>query len=520
MSCLVALLAAVFVNSDAWNFWFDDALATADREGLRQAVERDVDFYVAKGGVEAIFYNMNFQRSFYPTKVGTPYWKDCAIGEDGKLTLRGRPIPGVKGEESPEATYRKMFLTSKNMNEKFPEFMSYRYAYCHRKGVEMWHSMRMNDIHHAVIGMEFRPQHGDLWLDHKECVRAWYRHTWRSEWNDNALDYGQKKVYDYHLAMAREYLLDYPSDGLEFDWLRSAPVFKPGFDECNMPMLTEFVRTVKGYAREAEKKWGHRVRIAMRVPARVRDAYGMGMDIGTWAREGLVDVIIPGGVPGTATEQDIDIAIYRALAPKPIVIAPEINCRVGTRPNWTITYDHKTDIGFASAFYQAGADAIYFYNHFPYQDAQHPWIKDFYAQAANRETVAAMARRHVYTWHQRTGEGRFEEENLPLAIWPQCCNGSVKVNCGEKVAGRTARVVFGTLKPFAADVLVNTVKCAAPVAATPVDVPRRKGAETFYYAADIPTGVLHDGVNAVEFFNKSDFTLEPHQLIWVEVAID
>ena len=147
-------------------------------------------------------------------------------------------------------------------------------------------------------------------------------------------------------------------------------------------------------------------------------------------------------------------------------------------------------------------------------------MKDFFAEAADRAKVASLPRRHVYTWHQRTGEGRFEEENMPHAIWPQCCNGGVKINCGEKVTGRAARVVFGTTKPFSTDVLVNTVKCVAPVKAEPVNVPRRKKTETFYYTSEIPSGTLHDGVNVVEFFNTSDFTLEPGQLIWLEVVVD
>ncbi len=517
---IAAMLAAVFINSDAWNFWCDSRLATASREEIRQAVERDVDFYAARGGVEAIFYNMNFQRSFYPTKVGTPYWKDLSIAEDGTLRLRGKELSQVKGEESPETTYRRMFLTVRNVQEKFPEIMSYRYGYCRKKGVEMWHSMRMNDIHHATIGMEFRPQHGDLWLDHKEYVRAWYRHLWRSEWNDNALDYGQRPVFDYHLAMAREYLMDYPSDGIELDWLRSAPVFRPGFDEPNAALLTEFVRGVRRAADEAGRKWGHRMRIAMRLPARVRDAYGLGMDVATWAREGLVDVLIPGGVPGTATEQDPDVAIYRALAPKPVIIAPEIDCNVGTRPGWTISFDRALDAGFASNFYSQGADAIYFYNHFPYHDRDYPWVKEFYAQASDRAVVAKLPRRHVLTWHLRTGEGRFDEENLPSAIWPKCCNGGVKINCGEGTAGRTARVVVGSILPLDVDVLVNTVRCGRAAAAEPARVPRRKGKDARYYSAEIPAGALHDGWNVVEFFNNGDVTIEPRHVVWLEVVID
>ena len=507
----------VYVNSDAWNFWIHGDIAALDREGLRKAVERDVDFYADGGGVKAVFYNMNFQRSFYPTKVGTPYWKDCAIGPDGKLTLRGKPLSAA----GDEAVYRMMFNAVTNMTARFPEYMTYRYEYCHRKGVEMWHSMRMNDIHHTPLGSEFLPQHGDLWLDHKESVRAWYRHTWRGEWNDNALDYGRKEVYDYHLAMAREYLLDYPSDGFEFDWLRSAPVFKPGFDEKNMQLLTVFVRQVKAYALEAEKKWGRRIRLAHRVPARVRDAYGMGMDIAAWAREGLIDVLIPGGVPGIATEGDQDIAIYRALAPKPIVIAPEIDCRVQSRPGRSIDFDQALDAGFASGFYEQGADSIYFYNHFPRMDSEWPWIKGFFALAADRRAVAGLARRHALTWHQPTGEGRFTEENLPHAIWPKCCNGGVKINCGEATAGRKAHVVIGAVIPLEIDILVNTVKCPAVRRCDPASVPQSgKGETAYYHEAEIPSRALHDGWNDIEIFNNGDVTIDPKHFLWLEVTIE
>ena len=80
-------MSGIFINSDAWNFWLSEPLETYGRDELARAVERDVDYY-AVPGVEAVFYNMNFQRSFFPTKVGTPYWKDCSIGPEGRLLLQ------------------------------------------------------------------------------------------------------------------------------------------------------------------------------------------------------------------------------------------------------------------------------------------------------------------------------------------------------------------------------------------------------------------------------------------------
>lgn len=522
-----AFAGGVYVNSDAWNFWLDPAMGSMSRDGLRQAVEQDVDFYAVKG-VKAVFYNMNFQRCFFPTKVGTPYWKDISFDKDGKMLLRGQPITYDAGERAsgdPDWGYRTMYHAVTNMVRSFPEYMSYRYAYCHRKGVEMWHSFRVNDIHHATLGLEWRPQHGDFWLDNKDCVRAWYRHTWRGEWPDGTLDYGNDRVFDYHLGIVREYLMDSPSDGLEFDWLRAVPVFKPGFDDVHRDRLTRFLREARKIADAAEKKWGHRIRFAHRVPARVRDAWGLGMDIPAWAREGLVDVLMPGGCPGTATEQDCEVALYRALAPKPVVIAAEIDCSVFVRPGWGMSIDGKVfgnafDAGFASSFYQQGADGIYFYNHFPRHGRKHPWVHGFFAEASDRATVAKMARRHPATYHTRCGESRKDESPFPEAIWAKCCNGGVNICCGEGNAGRAARVVLGATVALDVDVLVNTVPCGRAKAMERTEDYPSGRVKTTYYAVEIPAGALHDGFNNVELFNRSEKTIMGTDLVWMEVVVE
>ncbi len=512
-------MGKVFVNSDAWNFWVNEDLSRMDRDGIVAAMRRDVDFF-AQPGVEAVFYNMNFQRSFYDTKVGTPYWKDCAIGPDGRLTLRGRPVESIAGEESPEPTYRQMFLNSKSAHDKCPDLMALRYAYCREKGVEMWHSMRMNDVHHTPLHSEFRPQHSDLWLDNKErLARAWYRHFQRIVWSDNGFDYGIPEVYDYHLRMMREYLLDWESDGIELDWLRSLPDFKPGFDEANAPILTAFMRETRKTAREAEAKWGHRVRVAVRVPGRVRESFAGGMDVAAWAREDLFDVLVP-TCTSTSTEQDYDIAIYKALAPGRI-IAPNIDYSMCSAPGYGMTFTAESDAGFISNFYQQGADAIYFYNHFPRHEKAKPFTRGSFALAADREGAARAVRRHIVTRHEQVGEGMFPELTYPRWIWPMCANGGVRVNCGEGVAGRVARAVVGATCKLDVELLVNTVKCAPSQAPLPSPLPAgRKDAPANYAQFDIPAGILHDGFNNVEIFNRDGHTIESHEIVWMEVRVE
>ncbi|MBO5680778.1 MAG: hypothetical protein J6T08_03585, partial [Lentisphaeria bacterium] len=123
-------MSGIFINSDAWNFWI-----AKPEQMTAEGIRADVDFYTAGGGVEAIFYNMNFQRSFYPTKVGTPYDKDLEVTEDGTLLLRGEPVTKENGADE----YKMFYINYTTLKKNCPDYMQLRYDYCHEKGVEMWH---------------------------------------------------------------------------------------------------------------------------------------------------------------------------------------------------------------------------------------------------------------------------------------------------------------------------------------------------------------------------------------------
>ncbi len=473
----------------------------------------DVDFY-AQQGVEAVFYNLNFQRVFFPSEKCTPIWKDCEIAENGDLLLRGR-------KTNPE--YKDMVQNSKALWEQIPDWMQFRYDYCKQKGIEMWHSMRMNDVHHSQLNNEHVPQHGDLWQERKDLIRAWYRHTWRSDWHDNGFDYAQQEVYDYHLNMAREYLLQWESDGIELDFLRSIPVFKPGYDEMNKGILTQFMRDLKALTLEAEKKFGHRIRIAVRVPYSVLDTIGVGMDIPAWANEKLMDVVIPGPMH-CSTENTQEIELWRILLPEGIILAPCIDYVCQTCPGYAVDLENALENGFMSSYYQMGADSIYFYNHFPRMKNSIPHVNEPFIYGNDRNEVAKRARRQLYTCHQAPGEGKFSyctPTPFPGIIWPQCCNGTAKINAGEQTAGRSAKIILITKKKVDVDILLNTVKCPLTTDVPDMKYPKPKNGEDFYFTVvNIPAGLLHDGWNAVEFFNRhATEDILDKDYVWLEIAI-
>lgn len=518
-----AALAAVFMNSDAWNFWTDNALEGRSREELVAAVEADVDFY-ADAGATAILYNMNAQRALFPSKAATPFWKDVAEGEDGRLLLRGKPL----ATDQDETAWRKMAARARHVAEILPDFMRVRLARCRARKVEMWHSMRMNDVHYTYLGNEWAPLHSDMWLDRKDLLRAWYRHSWRCEWSDNGFDYAKKEVFDAALALVREYLLDYESDGIELDWMRCLPVFVPGNDESNAPILTRFMRETRRVAAEAAAKWGHPVRVGVRVPARVREACGAGIDIASWAREGLVDLVVP-SPKDTSTEMDCDVALYRALCPRPIILAPDLDYDCRSDATHDVKFCAEIDRGFLSGWYHDGADAAYLYNHFPRHAGKgHRGYPAYVTALGDRAAVARLPRRHVFTRHVPVGEGRFPRSPYWSVVWKNGSNGSVKVNCGEGVAGRRAKVVVGVKGPFEGDILVNAAKCTdveilsgGEADGLPKPLPRvvESSFRLGYVVADVPLGVLHDGWNAVEIFNRGARDLSADCFLWLEIML-
>ncbi len=511
----------IFINSDAWNFW-----EGKPEEMTAQKIRDDVDFYAEKGGVQGIFYNMNFQRCFFDTKTGTPYWKDLEE-KDGKLFLRGKEV------EKDGKYYLQLFRNITAMRKNCPDYMQLRYHYCKSRGVEMWHSMRMNDVHWSTLGDEFRPQHSDRWQEKKEELRAWYRHTWRSIWTDNAFDYGQDSVYEYHLKLAEEYLLDYESDGIELDWMRACPVFKPGYDEAMTDRLTQFMRDVRALADRAEQKWGHPLRIAARVPYRVNDAMGMGMDVPAWCREKLIDVLIP-SPDGLCNEQDAQISLWRIVAPD-VILAPCIDYAYTAARGWVVQFKKDLDCALAGNYYQQGADTVYLYNHFPrHKKDTSAKVQEFFAVAGDPEKVAAEPRRHVITRHEPCGEGKFPELTFPPAIWCGCCNGGVKINLGQKTAGRQGRVLIGATVPLNIDILLNAEYCKQdkePVFPSELEtaedaafkrlLPEKNNEKTYWVSAAVPEGIIHDGWNDVEIFNHGidGHTITDSELIWMEVSL-
>ncbi len=226
---------------------------------------------------------------------------------------------------------------------------------CKKIGKKPWLSVRMNDCH----------------------VQSWLKSEFFYKAKENGWLLGKKYGYfgeclNYKISEVRKMMLDYideqinryDADGIELDFMREIYCFDyidDNLNEC-IEIMNDFIRKIKSIVSNAEKKYGHKIKIAIRLNRDIDQALAFGFDARTWAKEGLVDVIVPSprwsncdsGIPIETWKKELDgVEILGCL---------ETLISSGTSGIARMTAE--TARGLSASFLSAGADAIYLYNYF------------------------------------------------------------------------------------------------------------------------------------------------------------
>jgi len=243
--------------------------------------------------------------------------------------------------------------------------------FCHSHNLQFFPSFRMNDVHesrhknwartaiwkrenpHCLLG-----KHGD---DHRypmSSPRAWWA----------AKDYAVAEVRDRQFLVIEEMCEMYDLDGVELDWLRSPLFFEPTMDlepvaQKHIDIMNQFVRRIRRMTERVAKKRSRPLLVAVRVPMSVERSLAIGLDVQTWLREDLADVLIVGaGYVPMAMAQSVrnmvafarpfDVPVYACIS------ASGLQARTGydTVEAWR---------GAAMNVFQGGAKGVYLFN-FPY----------------------------------------------------------------------------------------------------------------------------------------------------------
>jgi len=494
---------SLFINDDPTNFLFTRSAEEMTEEGLRKSI----DAY-ALGGAKTVLLCGNALKAVYDSQVFDPMWKDVTSDKNGVLFYRGKKL---------ERPYDILARNSRLLTENTKDPFGYRIRYGRSLGLRMFLSMRMNDVHNVHIPDNLLVP--DFWREHPDYQ---VMHADAPYWFGLTFNYAIPAVYDYHLAMVREYLTRFAPDGLELDWMRMPYYFQPGTEAENAEILTRFLRSARRYADECAERSGHPVELLCRIPPRPEDARRMGFDVSTWAREKLINGVVLTSF-WASTDFDMPIELWHTLLGEDVAVTAglEILCRC-TPDDVHACFNQKEMIfGFASSFYYRGSEGIYLFNHMegPGSTPEHPGrtgmrnYGDYEAvlqTLGDRSRTEAQARRHVVTYLDRQAHavGMPVDSILPLGMFPEGF-AHIRINIGGSVCGRKAQCVFSCDNGEPTEFLVNSVPCKLEATGQTLF-----GRVENALVSELPEGVLKEGDNIVSF--KGNPSLK---ITWCEIDL-
>ncbi len=107
------------------------------------------------------------------------------------------------------------------------------------------------------------------------------------------------------MDVAEEACERYDVCGFEYDFMRCPGYFNYGEEKANTPLMTQLIRDTRTVLDNIGKKKGRTLGLSVRVPNTVDGAIRLGLDVRTWIKEKLVDIIVPSTFLSADTEEDI-----------------------------------------------------------------------------------------------------------------------------------------------------------------------------------------------------------------------
>lgn len=180
-----------------------------------------------------------------------------------------------------------------------------------KRGREVFFSYRINGSDNDP---DFDPPHDfkDP-IPFKAARPEWMIQLWHAYW-----DFTRSEVRDLKLNVLREVATRYDYDGISVDFARIPVLFPEGTQWERRDLLTDYMCQLRSILIDIGSDRGRPYLLAARVPEDLAGCHFDGIDVETWVRESLVDILVVG-----ARTANADVAAYRRLTTgTPIRIYP------------------------------------------------------------------------------------------------------------------------------------------------------------------------------------------------------
>ena len=236
--------------------------------------------------------------------------------------------------------------------------------YGHRAGLEVFLSMRVNDVHdYRLEGGPNDPLMSPMKRAHPDWLLGGAGRA------RTAYNFARPEVRDYKLGLASEAIDNYDLDGLDWDFCRNPILFPEGQERDGSLLLTDLMKRIRTALDGKSGKVGRQLLLSVRVPGSLAEALAAGIDVRAWLREGLIEIVIVGQVMGNKHRLPVEEYVEAARGTGVQVIAQNLGLFMQPRPPsarllWKERDYYSTEMcrATAAAHWRAGADGIYLFN--------------------------------------------------------------------------------------------------------------------------------------------------------------
>jgi hypothetical protein len=333
----------IIFNEDCNHF-----LYTRQNGGLKTLRREDIEAFVLQYkdlGIESMMFDLGAPLAWYHSR------RERSIIE---------LYPEWRARGGKELPYVEMLIDF--YNREGTDVQTVFFETARRAGLKPFISLRMCDVHEGYLDDSFL--WSDFYREHKK-KHSIVPHRTQAGYFDYCLNYHFEEVRAHYLSMLEEALETFDAEGVELDFLREAYLFGYGKEHEGIPVMNAFVREVRARLDEAEKRWGHKLSLSVRLPATPEMALRFGLDFFDWVDAGLIDrIAVSSRWATTDTGMPIDLW-KKVLKGKNVRLAAGLEILLrGYDRTPVMPHSYETAIGTAVGYLSQGADEIYLFNFF------------------------------------------------------------------------------------------------------------------------------------------------------------
>ena len=338
---------------------------------LRRIIYNDDGSYVRPFDTPEKFYKARLQQVvntqvdtvFYCTGVTTLFSHLTEVGE-----IRGE---FVTEDDPPHA--RRIRDAIQTLREAGYDTLRLQNQLCRQHNIECFFSLRMNDTHDSYSWGEgllcrWKREHPEYLMGEVADRDKYPESSPRFNWS--ALNYEIPEVRDYIFRILEDVCQRYDVDGIELDWWRDPMAFLPthhleSVEPRHLAIMNDFMRRLRKMTEQVGQQRGRPLLIAARVPLSVDRCLAIGLDVVTWLRDDLCDILSVGDrAPMAMAPQVQEMAQFTHRYGVPLY-----GCISGSN----MEEQHSSVEawrGAAMNIWHAGADGVYTFNFFPGEPAE------------------------------------------------------------------------------------------------------------------------------------------------------